>query len=339
MNDTLRNPAAADPSRLMELSTAYWGSQVFLTANRIGLFGHLADQEMTAEEVASGLGLDPRGVRLLLDACAGLGLLECEDGGYRNSAACRAFLVPGSPGFMGNAISFSDDLYATWGRLEDSLREGRPMLQAETYLGSDPETTRHFVYGMHDRALGIGRALVHLVDLGGRRRLLDVGGGPGTYAAMFAQRNPDLTARVLELPGVAAVAREILATLPGGDRVTMIDGSYLESEFPGDVDVVLMSGMFHRETPDTCRSLIRKAHASLGPDGLIIVSDVFTDAQRSHPVFAALFGLSMYLTAPDGGVHSDSDVAEWLRGAGFTDVNKIPFPPPMPHRVVTGVKP
>ncbi|MGW8370230.1 MAG: hypothetical protein ACWGPN_16320, partial [Gammaproteobacteria bacterium] len=94
-----------------------------------------------------------------------------------------------SPAYMGNALRYSDNLYETWGGLEQALAGDRPALAAETYLGSDPKTTRDFVYGMHDRAIGIGAALAEIVDLGDRQTLLDVGGGPGTYSAMLARKN------------------------------------------------------------------------------------------------------------------------------------------------------
>ena len=67
-------------------------------------------------------------------------------------------------------------------------------------------------------------------------------------------------------------------------------------------------------------------------------SDVFTDAGGTSPAFATLFGLNMMLTAPQGGVHSDQDVMAWMARQGFDQVESRPFPPPMPHRVVTGRK-
>ena len=66
---------------------------------------------------------------------------------------------------MGNVIRYSDQLYGTWGNLESTLRSGRPALPAETYLGDDPARTRSFVQAMHERALGIARALVGILDL------------------------------------------------------------------------------------------------------------------------------------------------------------------------------
>jgi cyclopropane fatty-acyl-phospholipid synthase-like methyltransferase len=240
---------------------------------------------------------------------------------------------------MGNAIRYSDQLYATWGRLEDALRSGQPALAAEAYLGDNPVRTRTFVQAMHERAVGVARALVGILDLKGRRSMLDVGGGPGTYSVLLTERFPGLTAEVLELPGVAAVARELVAAAGASDRVALRDGDYHSSDFGSGKDVVLMSGMFHRETEQACRRLIARAADCLEPSGLLVVSDVFTDRGGTQPTFAAMFGLNMMLTAPDGGVHSDADVQTWMADSGFRELRVVPLPPPMPHRVVLGVKP
>jgi len=328
-----------NPALLMQLSTAYWGAQTLLTANRIGLFRVLAEGPMGGDAVAAALGTCPRPTGLLLKACAGLGLLEEDERGFRNSALSQAFLVPGTETYLGEAIRYSDDLYATWGELETALRQDRPPMAAESYLGQDAVQTRHFVYGMHNRALGIGKAMTSLVDLNGRRRLLDVGGGPGTYAALFVQRYPDLQAQVLDLPEVVAIAEEIIASMGVAHQVSTLAGDYHSTPFPGDNDVVLISGVLHRESEGDCRKLLGKAFDGLQPGGLVVLSDVLTDADGSRPVFAALFGLNMLLTAPHGGVHADAAVARWVEDAGFRDIRVQPFPPPMPHRMVFGTKP
>lgn len=332
-------PAGPDPTAIIRLSTAYWDSQTLLTANRIRLFDALADGPRTPAEVAAALQLDARATALMLRACAGLGLLQEADGGrFANTPAAATFLVSRSPAFMGNVLRYSDQLYATWGGLEQSLRTGRPALPAESYLGDDPARTRAFVLAMHERALGIARALVGILDLSGRRAMLDVGGGPGTYSVLLTERYPGLRAEVLELPGVAAVARELVAAAGASERVALRDGDYHHADFGAGKDVVLMSGMFHRESEAACRGLIQRAAACLEPGGLLVVSDVFTDEGGAQPSFAAMFGLNMMLTAPDGGVHADADVMRWMADAGFSGLRTVPLPPPMPHRVVLGVK-
>jgi hypothetical protein len=137
---------------------------------------------------------------------------------------------------------------------------------------------------------------------------------------------------------VAEIAKEIVAEMGCADRVTVLSGSYDDTPFPGGNDAVLISGVLHRESAAGCRALIAKAAASLVPGGLLVCSDVFTDEGGATPPFAALFGVNMMLTAPNGGVHSDADVGRWLGEVGIGEVSIKPFPPPMPHRVVSGTK-
>ena len=92
----------------------------------------------------------------------------------------------------------------------------------ETILGDDKEKTRAFVLAMHERAQGIGSVLPHGVDFTGRQRLLDVGGGPGTYSVALVPQTPGLTSTVLDRPGVLEVTREIVEPAGFADRVTLL---------------------------------------------------------------------------------------------------------------------
>lgn len=322
----------------MALSTAYWDAQILLTANRTGVFDALAEGPKEIGAICKALNTRPRPTRLLLKACVALDLLRETDKGYANSDEADTYLVSGKPAYLGNAIRYSDNLYGTWGRLEQALREDQPQMPSATYLGKDTGITRDFVYGMHNRALGVGNVLVELVDLKGRTRMLDVGGGPGTYSALLATRYPGLNCRVFDLPGIVAHAKDIITSMGVAERVETCEGDYTVTPFPDHNDVVLISGVFHRETGDGCRQLINKASKSLDPDGLLIICDVFTDAGGAGPKFATLFGLNMLLTAANGGVHADADVVEWLSQAGFKTEPVLNFPGPMPHRVITGRK-
>ena len=322
----------------MQLSTAYWGAQTLFTANRLGIFTAIAKGSRTVAEIAAASKTRERPLHLLLKACAAMDLLRECNGEYSVSPVSAAFLVPGGQGYLGDAIRYSDDLYDTWGKLEQALIDNRPQLPTEEYTGDDAARTRHFVRGMHERALGIGSTLVDLVDLSDRRQMLDIGGGPGTYSSLFAREYPALRSTVLDLPGVVSIASEIIADMGMADQVGVFPGDFNTTEFPPGNDVVLMSGVFHRESERGCRTLIQRAFDCLQSGGLLVVGDVFTDSGGSSPPFAALFGLNMLLTAPDGGVHADADVARWMQESGFSSTEIRPFPAPMPHRVVLGVK-
>ncbi len=327
-----------DPSPILALSTAYWDAQTLLTANRMGLFGLLSSEALTLQQIADGLNSQPQACRLLLNACIALQLVSEQDGLYACSELSRAFLAPGSPAYLGDAIRYSDDLYQTWGKLQQALETGQPQMPAQQYTGENEQQTRHFVYGMHNRALGVGRVLVDLLNLEGRRQMIDVGGGPGTYSSLLAQRYPKLHSTVLDLPSVVEIADEIIDSMKMSERVKTRPLDYHHEDFPTGNDVVLISGVFHRETEETCRGFIERARDALEPGGMLVISDIFTDANSQGPRFATLFGLNMMLTAEQGTVHADAAVVNWMEQAGFGQLHRREFPPPMPHRVVYGVK-
>ena len=247
--------------------------------------------------------------------------------------------MPGSPGYLGAAIRYNRDVYDAWGRLPELVRSGRPVERPEAHLGEDAERTETFVRAMHGRALGIGQAVVPRVDLHGCRRLLDVGGGPGTYSVLLARANPGLTCTVLDLPEVVQVARTLIGEQGMAGRISAQAGDYRETPFPPGQDAVIFFGVLHQEAADSIRDLLGRAHAALVPGGRVYVLDMMTDATRTQPAFSALFAVNMALTAQHGWVFADSDLADWLADAGFESFTCRPLPPPMPHWLASARKP
>jgi hypothetical protein len=333
-------PRPPNPALVMQLALAHRSSAVLFAAIDLEVFTALAAGAKTADEVATACSAQPAPMRLLLEACAAEGVLTVESGRYANTAVADAFLVRGRPAFSAHSFRYAADLYSAWGDLASLVRSGRPPMRPATILGDDREKTRTFVLAMHERARGIGSVLPHLVTLDGRRRLLDVGGGPATYSVALVRENPGLSADVLDVPGVLEVAAELVAASGVGDRVRLTPGDYLTSPFGSGYDVALLSGMMHRETPESCRLLLTKAFAALDPGGLVIVSDVFfdDDAKRTPP-FAVYFALNMMLTSDEGSAHARTEMAAWMTEVGFRDIDIRPLPPPNPHALVLGTRP
>ena len=123
------------------------------------------------------------------------------------------------------------------------------------------------------------------------------------------------------------------------DRVEPIVGDYNLDPFPTGNDAVLCSGMFHRETAESCRAILKKSFDALEPGGLCVVHDVFCDDDKAGPAFALLFGLNMALTSAYGTVHAGGEVAAWMRDIGFVQVQSRALPPPWPESLVLGQKP
>lgn len=345
MHDT-RAPGTGTPALsiqgIVDLASAYYASAVLFAALEVDLFSAFAVAGGPADvaSIAATRGLDPRGARLLLDACVAVGLLAKQGDTYANTAAGTLTLTEGAPHDLRGAIRYNRDVYPAWGRLAELARSGRPVESPSIHLGSVPERTRRFALAMHGRALGIGRCVVPMLDLAECRRLLDLAGGPGTYAVLMAQAHPQLRCETVDLPAISAVASELVAQTDVKDRVVCRTGDY-HTDYYGNTayDAVTIFGALHQESPAMILDIAKRAFAALKPGGRIFVLDLMTDRTHTWPSFAALFAVNMALTTENGWVFADEELHGWLAEAGFAELRTQPVPPPMPHWLVSARKP
>jgi len=328
-----------NPARIISMASAFYDSCVLFSASDLGVFAKLAELgSADAVTLSSALQLDLRGARLLLDACAALDLLKKDGDLYQNTPEGTMFLVPCSPGDLSRAIRYNRDVYPAWGKLNTLVKSGKPVEKPEAHLGLDAERTRTFVLSMHYRALAIGRAVIGELNLAGCKKLLDVGGGPGTYSVLISKAYPEIECTVLDLPDVVKIADELIRQQGCQEHVSILAGDYRTMPFPEAVDVVNFFGMFHQESPESIRSLLKKAHNALNPGGIVNIMDMMTDHTHTKPAFSALFAVNMALTTENGWVFSDEELTGWLQEAGFADCVVKPLPPPMPHSFASASK-
>jgi len=336
------NDRALSVQGVVELASAFYGSAVLFAALEIDVFTAIQREggRSDLDTLAKLTGCDVRGLRLLLDACVAVGILDKEGAHYLNTQAGSLALASGSPHDLTRAIRYNRDVYPAWGKLVELVRRGAPVEAPEVHLGEDAGRTRGFVLAMHGRALGIGRSVVPLLDLKGCRTLLDLAGGPGTYAVLLAQANPDLTCVTVDLPAVSAVAADLVREAGMAARVTCRPGDYHTDVYEAEAfDAVTIFGALHQESPQQIRAILKRAHAALKPGGRVFILDMMTDASHTRPAFSALFAVNMALTTQNGWVFSDEEIKGWLSEAGFDACETQPVPPPMPHWLTRARKP
>lgn len=314
--------------KLTRLAIGGWAAQALFAGNELGVFELLARRgPTTAEAVAEELGTEPDATARLLGALVAAGVLDRDGARYVNGTAAGEFLVPGAPESMTTWVSLIGTWNQTFGKLPESVRSGEPAELPEDHLGISPEYTRKFIIGMHDYAIGPGRELARHLDLSGRTRLLDVGGGPGTYAILLAEANPDLTCTVFDLPDVVAIAEEVIERHGVADRVDTASGDYHTDPFPGEYDVGLVSNVLHQEDWDTCVEILRKTYESVSPGGIGVVHAMFLNERGDGPLWPALHNLLMLLVYRGGRAYSVDQTYRMFEAAGFVDpqVHRMSF--------------
>jgi len=328
----------SDPLRISSLITAFYGSAAVLAAAELGVFEKLSHLRTgSAAMIAQTLRLDVRRATLLLDACVALGLLEKNYDLYRNSLDAETYLVPGRPLDLSGLIRSSRDVYPLCTGLAESVRTGA-VKRVMAGPNGDPEQLTTELLSQHIRTLAIGRPIIRRLGLEGRKKLLEVSGGTGTYSVLISLEYPDLHCTVLDHPEVVKVAAGLIAQEGVSLNVSMLPGDFRTTPFPQGNDVVLMFGFLHREPADQVPILIRRAAACLNPGGVLYVMDVMTDESRTMPASSALFALSLALTNREGHVFSHVDLQRWMEQAGLRDFSVEMLPPPVPHWLARGRK-
>ncbi|PRC49425.1 methyltransferase type 12, partial [Mycobacterium sp. ITM-2017-0098] len=126
------------------------------------------------------------------------------------------------------------------------------------------------------------------------RSLLDIGGGHGWYSAQLCRRYPRLTATVFDLPGSAAIGREIIAGAGMADRVVHRDGDATTDDLGTGYDAVLCFNLLHHMTAEQTVHLFGRIHTALAPGGTLAVMDAFAEPGRRTSAQANVLGLFMY---------------------------------------------
>ena len=327
---------------IVQLASAFYGSSILFSALERGVFKAIEDLggEASLEPLAQATKSSPRGLRLLLDAAVATGLLRKTDNRYANTQAGKLALIPGAPADLSDAIGYNRDVYPLWGRLSKLVETGAPVEPPKLHLGEDHDRTRRFALSMRGRALAIGRGIVPMIDLKGCKRLLDLAGGPATYAELLVKANEGLSCVTVDVPAIASIAEELVAEDGLSDRIECRAGDYHADTYEtGAYDAVTIFGCLHQESPDAIRDILKRAAAALKPGGRVFVLDMMTDATHTSPAFSALFAVNMALTMPNGWVFSDEELKGWMREAGLVPAETKPVPPPMPHWLVTAQKP
>jgi len=306
-----------------------WGgmalSGVVVAAVRTGITARLAAGHATAPELAADLGLDPLPTRLLLDCLRSTGHITERRGRYGLSRSARRWLDPASPLSVAAYVAGTADYWPWWSRLDEAVRAGTTSGSHDA--GPDDPYWRRYITGQRELARLSAAEVARKLPLPpGPRALLDIGGGHGGYAAALCERHPALRATVLDLPGSAAIGRELIAAAGLADRVTFRDGDATTADLAADTgggyDAVLCFNIVHHLAPAAAAALFRKIAAALNPGGTLAVLDVFAEPGRRASAHADMLALFVYLSS-GARVHTPKELGEWLRDAGFSPPRRI----------------
>ncbi|MEV0607428.1 methyltransferase [Polymorphospora rubra] len=306
---------------------------VLETALTIGLLDALEKGPVSLQELATRLDVLPLRLYKFLDCLESLGFVErdepTDDIGHATYRADQGLAAAAEAVVGPNAIERDRDRYP-WrtlhGRLAESLR-GAVSIPADDFA-FPPTTAEQTAAFERSMAVGLGPVVEtfhrHAGRLwGGRRRLLDIGGGDGTLATRVLEHAPDLNVDVYNLPAVAPLVERTRIRCADADRLGFVPGDFLAEPLPDGYDAMAFVRVLHDWPTPVTRRLVEKAYAALPPDGLLLICEEFRTPDR----LAMQFFWTYFQIGADSSVSRLRDVDFYtglLAETGFDRIAVLP---------------
>jgi hypothetical protein len=291
----------------IDLFPGQWQPQVVLMAAlEVGLIEALLDRPQPPTAAARDLGLDERATVRVISVLVDAGYLEQRSDGVVVAPDVRASLDPADAAYVGDRLLHLHDLLVRWAQLPEVLRHGGPARFVRT-----ADSLRAFIgsmrVGARERARPLAERLAALFPQ--TKRVLDLGGGPGTQALAFRECGWQVT--VLDFPEVIDLMADDLERAGIG----AIKADATKSIPARDFDLVYCGNLFHSMSPAECAAVVAGAAGALVSGGAIAIFDFLSGTGLR----SSLFAVNMLVATSDGDVYGERDYRRWCEAAGLRD--------------------
>lgn len=326
---------------LFDLVAGFVYSQVLLACVRLKLFDLLAEGPQTADALAARLALDEPAAQRLLAAAVSLRLVERRSRG-------RYGLGPLGAPMVGNAAiaSMVEHHAALYADLRDPVALLRG--QSETALagywpyavgsgdGMSAERVADYSALMSASQPLVADEVLDAYPLRRHTRLLDVGGGEGTFLAAVARRVPHLELMLFDLPQVTERARAALATQGLTSRVQVNGGDFFADALPKGADVVSLVRVIFDHPDERALAILQAARRALPEGGRLLIAEPMAATPGAEAMGDAYFGFYL-LAMGKGRPRTAAQLSALIEQAGFANVRLLPTRMPLQAQVLTAV--
>ena len=322
----------------MQIAWGYAPTLIVAAAVRHGLFDRLATGPLSVPALAHATGASERGVRILLNALVGLGLLDRTGDSFALTPESDLYLVSGRSEFRGSFFHHhADQLLPQWMHLAEVVQTGQPVRSTNAER-SGCEHFAGFVESLFPGGYPAARALGEHLSIPRLQRpfkVLDLGAGSGVWGIALAEQSSFVRVCAVDWPAVLEVTRRVAARRGVGDRLEEVAGDLFVADFGTGYDLATLGHILHSESAGRNRQLLRKAYQALAPGGVVAIQEFVADDDRRGPVQALIFAVNKLVNTDAGDTYTGSEMCEWLREAGFQEPRRLEVPGPSPLILAT----
>ncbi len=293
---------------------------------------------ISLEEITAKVNLPPYGVRVLVEAALGIGLMTLNDGLYKITKT--AYFILHDDLTKVNMDFTHDVCYQGMFFLDESIKKGKPEgLKVfgdwptiyEALTSSLPEKVKESWFGFDHfySDYAFPEVLPHVYKHK-PRTLLDIGGNTGKWSMQSFEFDPDVKITIMDLPGHVDTAREQIEKKGFGDRISFHPCNLLDETqaFPRGFDAIWMSQFLDCFSEEQIVSILKRCKQALASDGSVYILETFWDRQRFEASAFSLQQTSLYFTAMANGNSQMYDSKIFIRcveNAGLKVIEQMDY--------------
>jgi hypothetical protein len=313
------------PDRILEVANGFLAAKHLFVAVEIGLFEKLAQGPASLEQLSQRTGIPQRTLRITADAMVALKFLERQGQQYSNAPITTAFLTGAGERDLRPFLRCWNRLsYLRWARLEEAIRTDETIFRA----GLNEQEQRLYSEGVEAVTAGAAYALAESYDFSRHRRVLDLGGGTGSFLLPVLNRFDRVCSTLYDLPAVTAATRGRLAQTPHASRIQIANGDFFKDPIPEGHDAIIVANVIHCFPADRVFELLSRIRNGASSKTRLLLVDFWTNATHTEPVFATLMAGEFLLTPGRGDVYSIEDAMAWFQGTRWRTIEHKPLAGP-----------
>ena len=292
-------------------------SRVILAATKFGLFTALANQSLTASEVASTCGIQEEPTLKLLNALEALGYVRRKNRQYLLSKMARQWLTESGRVDLTDAVLHRYLDMRLLDHSEAYLQTGKVANFHDSLSKSDWKT---YVAGQRSQAQLTVKDLVRRIPIDRKASsMLDIGGSHGLLADAMCRKHPILNAIVFDLPDTHEhVDKDNLS-----ERVSFQTGNILVDDIGEKrYDLIFMGNVAHHFDSDRNQAIFAKARKALKTTGVFVLFDFVSDPKAGSNQIAALIDFYFAVTSGSGS-WTRNQLTRWIENAGLSLVDVV----------------
>ncbi|WDD36965.1 methyltransferase (plasmid) [Nostoc sp. UHCC 0926] len=301
---------------------AYWVSRCIYVVAKLGIADLLKDGSQHCDALAAATNTHSNSLYRVLRALAGIGIFaQTQPGCFELTplANCLQSNVPDSIRDIA-ILRGEEHYYNSWGNLMYSLQTGETAFQHLYGMNLFEYNERNSVEGeIFHQAVASSKeayaAFLVAYDFSSIGKLVDVGGGTGSFLTAILEANSTMTGVLFELPEVIDQAKNSQRTASVNDRCQLIGGSFFEA-IPERGDAYLLMQVIHNWDDERAIAILKCCHQAMKEQARLLVIDSVIPS--GNEFFGAKFmDVNMLIMCPGGRERTEAQFRDLFASAGF----------------------